>query len=169
MAKWITGLKRTNWSPQHFSRVCSDHFAPEAFDWRDASVQLRDDAVPTSFPESSSVTASQDKHATVILTSDDSRNDYTSPIQNNTSETLTGTADVLLKKLDVTYDGSVVQLVALENADEIDMQLDISSHTGDEMEVPHLDDDDNDVKPIASLINADQIVMSDENQRLKKG
>jgi hypothetical protein len=175
MAKWIEGLKRTDWLPQHFSRLCSDHFAPESFDWTDSSMRLRADAVPSffSFPKGFSGTASQNDKSLIgrdglILATDDSPTGFTPNIQNNTSEMLAGSADVLLKKLDVTYDGSVVQLVALENADELDMQLDISSHAGDEMELQHMDDD-NDVKPIASLINADQVASSHEDQRRKNG
>ncbi|KAK7476706.1 hypothetical protein BaRGS_00032043 [Batillaria attramentaria] len=47
--QWIVALRRENFKPSEYSRICSDHFEEACFDRTGQTIRLRDTAVPTIF------------------------------------------------------------------------------------------------------------------------
>ncbi|KAG1655031.1 DNA transposase THAP9 [Nymphon striatum] len=46
---WKKNIRRENWTPSKYSRICSDHFKEEVIDRSTNNVKLTKDAVPTRF------------------------------------------------------------------------------------------------------------------------
>ncbi|XP_040575438.1 THAP domain-containing protein 1-like [Lepeophtheirus salmonis] len=47
--QWVRKLKRDDFTPKKFLRICSEHFTPESFNRTLDVVRLRENAVPTLF------------------------------------------------------------------------------------------------------------------------
>lgn len=51
MSKWVSAIKRKNFEPNQWSRICSIHFTEQDFQVRPGAhrLLLKDDAVPSIF------------------------------------------------------------------------------------------------------------------------
>lgn len=47
--KWIRAIRRADWSPSPYSKVCSAHFTPDCFRTINDRKYLKESAVPTIF------------------------------------------------------------------------------------------------------------------------
>jgi len=203
-----------DWMPTSFSRLCSDHFTHDAFNWVGATLQLRDDAVPTVFfsspvnramqinldstrnnttylcnvniDSSDTITSNTNAAYPSIVNSNTMTNNcdalHLCNVNSNTmtsnsnaaypynvnSNTMTSNSNALLDKLDVThviYDGSDMQLVAVEDTEELAVHFNISSTTGtDALTAVQSLDEQADIKPNPSLLAAERCVLSSQSK-----
>ncbi|XP_041090493.1 THAP domain-containing protein 8-like, partial [Polyodon spathula] len=54
LKRWLTNMKRENWTPSKHQHLCNEHFTPSCFDLRWGIRYLTSDAVPTVFDVSDS-------------------------------------------------------------------------------------------------------------------
>lgn len=55
LQKWVSNMKREQWTPSRHQYLCSEHFTADCFDIRWGIRYLKNTAIPTIFPSSEDV------------------------------------------------------------------------------------------------------------------